>query len=91
MELVLAWNLFLMLFICEGLHVSRLNCSTARWLGGVRVSGGVGGMGGCDNVLSTTFLTVFIILHLSHALVAPQSAMRALLEQDVDTTCNITY
>ena len=42
----------------EVLHVSRLICSTARWLGGVRVSGG----GGCDNVLSTTFLTFFVIL-----------------------------
>ena len=36
------WNLFLMLSIWEVLHVSRLICSTARWLGG----SGFGGWGG---------------------------------------------
>ena len=44
----------------EVLHVSRLICSTARWLGGFGFRGGVGGW--CDNVLSTTFLTFFVIL-----------------------------
>ena len=42
----------------EVLHVSRLICSTARWLGGF----GFRGVGGCDKVLSTTFLTFFVIL-----------------------------
>ena len=48
----------------EVLHVSRLICSTARWLGGF----GFGGWGGCDNVLSTTFSSFFVILqHPTHS------------------------
>ena len=60
----------------EVLHVSRLNRLLARWLGGGGLGGGSGfggGWGGCNNVLSTTFLMVFVILqhptsNIQHAL-----------------------